>query len=101
MRLEPTPSEQALWRSLRGNLLGASFKRQVVIDGTFIVDLLASEARLVVEVDGGYHARRCAADARRDRALRRLGYRILHLDAKLVMRDLPSALALIQDALRR
>jgi very-short-patch-repair endonuclease len=72
MRFEPTASEAALWRALSGKRLGVAFRRQVPI-GRYIVDFLAPSARLVVEVDGGYHARRATADARRDAALRRAG----------------------------
>jgi very-short-patch-repair endonuclease len=43
--------------------LGVSFRRQVPLGNRFIVDFLAPVARLVVEVDGGYHARRREADA--------------------------------------
>jgi len=57
-------SEAALWRRLRGRRLGVQFRRQVVL-GSFVVDFLAPSARLVVEVDGGWHAGRDAADARR------------------------------------
>src|SRR5690606_27964289 len=48
-------SEAALWRRLRGRRLGVQFRRQVVL-GSFVVDFLAPSARLVVEVDGGWHA---------------------------------------------
>jgi very-short-patch-repair endonuclease len=48
----------------------------------------------LVEVDGGYHARRGGADARR--ALVRAGYRVLRLEAELVMSDLPAAVARIR-----
>jgi hypothetical protein len=60
----------------------------VVIAG-FIADFVAPSARLIVEVDGGCHARRCSADARRDRCLRRAGYRVLRLPAELVLHNLP------------
>jgi leucyl-tRNA synthetase len=90
MRHDPTESELALWRCLSGKKLGVVFRRQVPIH-RFIVDFLAPEVRLAVEVDGGWHSRRRPADARRDEKLRRLGYRVLRLDAKLVLRDLPAA----------
>jgi Protein of unknown function (DUF559) len=80
MRVAPTPSEQRLWALLRAGQLGVWFRRQVPL-GRFIADFAAVSARVVVEVDGGYHARRRAADARRDRALARLGYRVLRLEA--------------------
>jgi adenine-specific DNA-methyltransferase len=63
------------------------------------VDFLAPGARLVVEVDGGYHARRQQADARRDAALRRLGYRVLRLHAEVVEQEPAQALALVRRAL--
>ena len=84
MRTELTPSEQRLWLELRGGQLGVWFRRQVPL-GRFVGDFVAVSARLVVEVDGGYHARRRALDAQRDRALGRLGYRVLRLEAELVM----------------
>jgi hypothetical protein len=51
----------------------------------------------VVEVDGGYHSQRVIADVRHTRALERLGYRVLRLDAELVSRQLPLAVAAIRN----
>ena len=59
-------------------------------------DFLAPELQLAVEVDGKYHTRRPRADARRDEQLRRAGYRVLRLEAELVVRDLPAAVARIR-----
>jgi very-short-patch-repair endonuclease len=100
MRAQLTPSEQRLWRAIRGGALGVWFRRQVPL-GRFIGEFVAASARLVVEVDGGYHARRRAADARRDWALQHLGYRVLRLDAELVERNVGEAVAQISAALRR
>jgi very-short-patch-repair endonuclease len=58
----------------------------------------APAAGVAVEIDGGYHRFRCAADARRDEALRRAGYRVLRLEAELVSKDLPRAVALVRQA---
>jgi very-short-patch-repair endonuclease len=91
MRHAPTLSEAKLFEAVRGGRLGVSFRRQVPLAGRFIADLYASEVRLVVEVDGRYHAERARADARRDRAFGRLGIHVLRLDAELVMRDLDAA----------
>ena len=66
MRHAPTASETALWRLLSARKLGVSFRRQVPLAGRYIADFLAPSIHLVLEVDG---------DARRDRALARLGYR--------------------------
>jgi very-short-patch-repair endonuclease len=101
MRLTQTSSEQKLWSALRGGRLGGvAFRRQVVI-GERIVDFVAPGAKLVVEVDGGYHAQRASADARRDSELARAGYRVLHIDARVVIRNLPEAFAWIGAALSR
>jgi len=87
MRHTPTASEARLFDALRGGRLGVSFRRQLPVLGRFIADLVAPEVRLVVEVDGGYHANRRAGDARRGRALVRAGYRVLRVDARLVIVD--------------
>ena len=97
LRQAPTDSEARLWRALRSSQLGVAFRRQVPVLG-FIVDFLAPSIRLVVEVDGGYHARRAGADARRDRKLVRAGYRVVRIEAELVMRALPAAMAKVADA---
>ena len=98
MRHNATEEEQILWRCVAGKRLGVSFRRQYVI-GRYIVDLVAPSARLVVEVDGGWHLRRVAPDARRDRVLQRLGYRVLRLPAELVRRNLVEAVGRVQRAL--
>ena len=98
MRSTMTPSEARLFNAIRGRKLGVTFRRQVVVAG-FIVDFLAPSAKLVIEVDGGYHAQRRRADARRDRILARLGIRVLRIDAELVLRDLDAAVARIREVL--
>jgi very-short-patch-repair endonuclease len=99
MRHAMTPSEAALWACLKGKKLEVQFRRQVPLGGRFIADFYASAARLVVEVDGSSHTQRVAADARRDRVLRRLGYRVLRIDAALVLQSPAQAVALVQAAL--
>jgi very-short-patch-repair endonuclease len=99
LRVCLTPSEQTLWRCLRQKPFGIAFKKQVRVGG-FIADFLAPRPRVIVEVDGPSHRGRERADERRDRKLRRLGYRVLRLDAELVLRDLPAALARICQTLR-
>jgi very-short-patch-repair endonuclease len=101
MRTHLSPAESALWEAIRARQLGVVFRRQVVVAARFIADFFAPSARLIVEVDGRQHEQRRAADARRDRALRRAGYRVLRLPAELIQRDLPGALARIREALRQ
>jgi very-short-patch-repair endonuclease len=99
MRHALTRSESALWEAIRGRRLGTIFRRQVVIGGRYIVDFLAPRGKLVVEVDGASHNGRTAADARRDRELMRLGYRVLRVDAEVVLRQLVVAVEQIRAAL--
>ena len=101
MRHAPTASEKALFEALRGGSIGVTFRRQVPLAGRFIADLYASEVKLVVEVDGAVHAARIEADARRDRALARLGVHVLRLPAQLVMRDLAAAVERVRVAVER
>jgi len=93
-------TETILWQALSGSKLGVAFRRQVPI-GRYIADFLAPACRLVVEVDGGYHATpaRLRADARRDRYLAKLGYRVLRLPAAIVQHQLGQAVALVAQAL--
>jgi very-short-patch-repair endonuclease len=99
LRASPTPSEAALWRHIHGGRTGAWLRRQAVIGGRFIVDFVAPATKLVVEVDGLYHTRRRTADARRDSKLARLGYRVLRLEAALVLEHPEQAVARICAAL--
>ena len=64
MRRAPTTTEARLFDAMRAGQLGVTFRRQVPLLGRFIADFVAPEVRLVVEVDGLYHTRTGAADAR-------------------------------------
>jgi len=99
MRMQMTPSEAALWRTIRAGQSGVTFRRQYVIAGRYIADFAAPEVRLVVEVDGGYHGRRVVADERRNRALEWLGWRMVRIPSEVVLRDLPSVVAAVRGAL--
>jgi very-short-patch-repair endonuclease len=98
MHQAPSEPERVLWQALRSSQLGLRFRRQVVLHG-FVVDFFAPSARLVVEVDGAHHARQRAADRRRDRALAARGLRVLRLPARLVLKALPEALAIVRGGL--
>ena len=88
----------ALWQALRGGQLGVTFRRQVPLRG-FIVDFYASRARLIVEVDGGYHVEQPEADARRDAELVAHGFRVLRLPEQLVVEQPAEAVTLFRAAL--
>ena len=56
LRRDSTDAEQKLWNRLRSRALGGfKFVRQEPI-GSYVVDFICREQKLVVEVDGGQHA---------------------------------------------
>lgn len=80
MRRRPTPSEEALYSALLSALapFDASVKCQEAVS-YYIADFMIYPARVVVEVDGSYHAtaKARAYDARRDSAMKALGIKVL------------------------
>jgi len=91
LRRDATVPERLLWARLRRRALGVRFLRQRPV-GPYVVDFLAPEARLVVEVDGRSHDGRAVADAARQRALEALGLTVLRVSNDAVLRD-PAAVA--------
>lgn len=76
MRRAPTSAERQLWALLPGRRFGAcKFRRQQVL-GSYIVDFVCLERRLIVEADGGQHCE-SGVDAVRTRWLERQGFRVL------------------------
>jgi len=72
-----TDAERLLWSRLRRRQNhGRRFRRQHPI-GPFIADFACTEAKLVIELDGGQHVERKDRDAARSRWLAQRGYRIL------------------------
>ena len=94
-------TEWRLWYHLRGRQLnGFKFRRQVPL-GPYVVDFACLEARLVLEVDGEHHAEQRAYDARRDRRLGEMGFRVLRFWVTEVDENLEGILEAIADALPR
>jgi very-short-patch-repair endonuclease len=76
LRRQSTDAETKLWFALRDRRLGGfKFVRQEAI-GSYVVDFVCREERLVIEVDGGQHADN-PRDRTRDTALSAAGYRVL------------------------
>ena len=87
-RQNPTLAEQVLWSHIRAGQLGVKVLRQYII-GDFIVDFLLAENKLVIEVDGAYHAERqqIEDDKQREEALNRMGYRVIRFTNEEVLYD--------------
>jgi len=78
------------------NLEGIKFRRQEPI-GDYIVDFVAFENRLVIEVDGGQHAdEEKDKDTRRDAWLRSQGFRVLRFWNNEVLQNLEGVLETIR-----
>ncbi|MDP3770258.1 MAG: endonuclease domain-containing protein [bacterium] len=76
LRKNSTDAEKHLWYNLRANRMGYKFKRQVPI-GSFIVDFVCIEKRLIIELDGGQHQSNQAYDAHRTTELNKRGFQVL------------------------
>lgn len=75
LRRNATAAEKRLWNLLRDRLLeGWKFRRQVPL-GPYIVDFYCSEAKLIIEADGGQHAG-STNDEIRTTWLTKNGYRV-------------------------
>lgn len=82
LRRDMTNGEQRLWSELREfrRLYGIHVRKQAPI-GPYIADFAMHSAKLVVEVDGHFHAEpeRMAKDQVRDAWLKSQGYRVVRI----------------------
>lgn len=79
---------------------GVKFRRQVPVD-RFIVDFLCEEYRLIVELDGGQHAKSADVDALRPKIMKSHGYRIIRFRNNDVLSNIDGVLQAIDMALNR
>jgi very-short-patch-repair endonuclease len=98
LRKNLTDSERRLWRYLRAKQVeGLRFRRQEPI-GSYIVDFVCFEKRLIIEVDGGQHAQEKHKDEVRDRWLREQGFQVLRFWDNEVMANIQEVLGLITES---
>ena len=77
MEKNSTQAEALLWSRLRARQMeGMKFRRQQPIEN-FIVDFVCFEKRIVIELDGGQHAKNKDKDNERDRLLTENGFTVL------------------------
>ena len=98
LRKNSTDAERHLWYHLRANRLGFKFKRQVPI-GTYVVDFVCLEKRLIIELDGGQHMDNRLYDKKRTDSLTTLGFKVLRFWNHDVFQQTPSVLEVILTAL--
>ena len=99
-RKNPTPAENKLWQELRGNKLGAPFRRQHAIT-QFIVDFVCLAAWLIIEVDGSIHgdASQAEYDGGRTHELQECGFLVLRFTNEEVLYNTSKVLATITEHL--
>ncbi|MDO5059694.1 MAG: endonuclease domain-containing protein [Neisseria sp.] len=72
-----TLAEQRIWFHLRNKRLNSiKFRRQQTI-GSYIVDFVSMEHKLVIELDGGQHSEQLVYDEARTTFLKQQGFRVL------------------------
>lgn len=77
LRRNMTPAERRLWSRIRARQLADTrFNTQFPV-GPFICDFVSRGSKLIIEIDGGQHADRVKADARRTAYLKSKGYRVV------------------------
>ena len=88
LRKNLTDAERAMWNILRyRKVAGFRFRRQAPI-GPYIVDFVCFENGLVIEVDGGQHAKLASNDALRTKWLESEGFRVIRFWNNQVLEDL-------------
>jgi very-short-patch-repair endonuclease len=102
LRKIPTEAEKALWKALRRDQLGVSFRRQHPI-GRYVLDFYCASVGLAVEVDGGQHAEGSQRenDRRRDQWLSANGIRMLRFWNNEVLSNLQGVLQTIVMELKK
>jgi very-short-patch-repair endonuclease len=77
LRKDSTRAESLLWSKLRAKqIAGIKFRRQQPI-GYYIVDFVSFEKKIIIELDGGQHAKAKKKDSKRDKFLNENGFTVL------------------------
>jgi very-short-patch-repair endonuclease len=100
LRQRSTEAEKLLWSRLRGRRFeGIKFKRQAPI-ANYVVDFVALDLKLIIELDGGQHALRTAKDAERTRILEEWGYHVIRFWNNDVLGNIDGVLEVILQELQ-
>ena len=98
-RQKATKSELLLWRLLKNQQLSKlKFRRQHVIE-PYVVDFACISEKLILEIDGDYHEFTSDEDAKRQRFLESLGWRVLRFSSEEVESNTEAVLAVVMKTL--
>ena len=101
LRKEMTPAEMKLWQVLRGNQFDELYFRRQHAVGTYILDFVCIQEKLVIEVDGGSHLEQEEYDRERTRWLEEeKGYRIIRFTNDDVLKNIHEVVEAIRDAVK-
>ncbi|MBK8631082.1 MAG: DUF559 domain-containing protein [Sphingomonadales bacterium] len=100
LRREMTRQERSFWRAIREAFPEVHFRKQVPL-GSYHADFACHKARLVIELDGGQHARPEAEkhDEIRSRFLESQGYRVIRFWNNDVDNNLEGVLSVVAQEL--
>ncbi len=96
-RKKMTDAEFKLWKHLRNKQLVVKFRRQSPI-GNYIVDFVSFKSKLVIEIDGGQHAR-SNDDKSREKWLTSQGFKVLRFWNNDVLENIEGVLDKIRGML--
>jgi len=102
LRENPTEAEQVLWNHLSFiNIPGVRFKRQHPIL-YFIADFYCHKAKLIIEVDGGYHSlpEQYKYDKNRDAELLDFSLKVIRFSNEQVLFDIENVLNIIEQEIK-
>ena len=95
LRKNSTRAESLLWSKLRAKqIAGVKFRRQQPI-GNYIVDFVSFEKRIIIELDGGQHAKAKKKDSKRDKLLSENGFTVLRFWNNDIFSNLEGVLEVI------
>ena len=96
LRRNSTQAEVLLWSRLKARQIeGMKFRRQQQIEN-FIIDFVCFEKRIVIELDGGQHAKNKDKDNERDRLLTENGFTVLRFWDNEVFENIEGVLEAIR-----
>ena len=96
LRRNSTQAEILLWSRLRARQMeGMKFRRQQPIEN-FIVDFICFEKQIIIELDGGQHAKNKDKDNERDSLLIGNGFTVLRFWDNEVFENIEGVLEVIR-----
>ena len=93
----PTEAESLIWNYLKASQLGVRYRPQHII-GCYIADFLCESLKLIIEVDGPYHAipEQMVSDEERVAWLERQGYKVLRFSNEEIFYEIEKVIEKIK-----